>query len=235
MSTPNRISSISLHKEKIKGLFQAAISIDCVVFGYDNPSLKILALQSELEPYAGLYSLVGDLVQPDETLEHAAQRILLERTGLKEVKLEQVKTFGKPDRHPLGRVISTAFFALVNSHDYKVDPKIGLHPKWTSIEQMDEMAFDHKEILHESLKIVRRRFFSDALYAELLPPVFTLSQLQYLSEAVLNKKFDKRNFRKKMLNSEYIEETAERQINVSHRPARLYKVNRELVENNKQN
>ena len=234
MGTPHRIRSISSHKEKIKDLFQAAISIDCVVFGYDNPSLKILALQSELEPFAGMYSLVGDLVLPDETLEDAAQRILFERAGLSNLKLEQVKTFGKPDRHPLGRVISTAFFALVNSDDYKVDAEMGLHPKWTRITDINEMAFDHKEILFESLKIVRRRFFSDAIYADLLPKLFTLSELQYLAEAVLNKKFDKRNFRKKMLNSEYIVETDERQINVSHRPARLYKVNRELLENNKQ-
>ncbi len=225
MPTDLQISNINSYKEEIKELFKAAISVDCVIFGYDNQALKILTIHSELEAYKGLYSLVGDLVHPDETLENAAERILEYRTGLRNVHLEQIKSFGNPNRHPVGRVITTAFFSLINIDEYNIDIHKGLHPEWIDIKSIDKMAFDHKEILSESLKNVRRHFFSDALYANLLREKFTLSELQELSEAVLDKKFDKRNFRKKMLNSNYLIETDERQLNVNHRPARLYMVN----------
>jgi 8-oxo-dGTP diphosphatase len=216
---------IHSHEEEIRDFFHAAITVDCVIFGYESPDLKILTIQSYVEHFKGMTSLVGDLVQRDETLENAAARILEYRTGLRGVHLDQIKTYGHPDRHPLGRVITTAFYSLINIRDFKIDEKKGEHPEWVAMRNIDKMAFDHLEILRESLKVLRHRFFDDALYASLLPEKFTLSELQHLSEEVLQTKFDKRNFRKKMLNTDDLIETDEQQLNVNHRPAKLYRVN----------
>ena len=220
----SQVSNINSHREVIKDHFKAAISVDCVIFGYDSPDLKILTMTSLLDSFAGMPSLIGDLVGPNETLEDAAERILEYRTGLKNVHLEQVKSFGAPERHPLGRVITVAFYALVGVQDVQIDREKDNHPKWIPIQSISEMSFDHLTILKESLKILRRRFFSDMLYANLLPPTFTLSEFQNLSEEVLRKKFDKRNFRKKILNSDRLIETDEYQKNVNHRPAKLYRL-----------
>lgn len=212
------------HAERFERLSKAAISVDCVVFGYDHEDLKILTIHSELDEFRGMHCLVGDLVQPQETLEAAAIRILEERTGLTDVPLEQVKTFGDPTRHPSGRVITIAFYTLINIDDYTIDTLKDLEPEWVEVKSLETMAFDHIHILHESLQKLRRRFFSDALFANLLPDRFTLSELQLLSEEVLQRKFDKRNFRKKMLNADILIDTGEQQVNVSHRPAKLYQI-----------
>ena len=217
-------SSINTHREVIKEHFKAAISVDCVIFGYDSPNLKILTMTSLLDSFDGQPSLIGDLVDRDETLEDAAERILELRTGLRGVHMEQIKSFGAPDRHPLGRVITVAFYALVSVHEVQIDTSKKEHPQWVNIQSLSNMAFDHLAILKESLKILRRRFFTDTLYANLLPEKFTLSELQLLSEEVLRRKFDKRNFRKKILNADELIETDEFQKNVNHRPARLYRL-----------
>ncbi len=215
-------SSLSAHKENAKDLFSAAISVDCVIFGYEHASLRVLCIHSEFQEYEGLPSLVGNLVLPNQTLDEAAELILETRTGLKGIRLQQIKSFGSPHRHPAGRVVTVAFCALINIKDYAIDEKRGLHPQWLDLNAINEMAFDHKEILSESLLYLKHRFFTDMLYASLLPEQFTLSELQQLAEVVLDEKFDKRNFRKKMLNSGLIIETNLRQQNVSHRPAKLF-------------
>lgn len=229
MRTDLQISNINSHKEEIKELFKAAISVDCAIFAYDDQTLKILCIHSELEEYAGLYSLVGDLVHPNETLEGAANRILEHRTGLTGVPLRQVKAFGDPQRHPAGRVITIAFFALIDMDINAIDHMRDRRPEWVPVRSINTMAFDHAQILKDSIKAFRERFFRDALYADLLPEKFTLSDLQKLSEEVLQKKFDKRNFRKKMLSSSHIEDTQEMQKNVNHRPAKLFRISQQKI------
>ena len=215
---------IHTHREDIKEYCDAAISVDCVIFGYDSPHLKILTMNSLLDSFDGLPSLVGDLVSNHETLEDAAKRILRFRTGLQNVHMQQVKSFGAPDRHPLGRVVTIAFYALVNVNDVQIDDTRQHHPQWTDIQAISGMAFDHADILRESLALLRRRFFTDQLYSNLLPELFTLSELQSLSEQVLQKTFDKRNFRKKILNQDQLIDTEEYQKHVNHRPAKLFRL-----------
>lgn len=224
MDNHQEINFSQRHAERFERLAKSAISVDCVVFGYDHEDLKILTIRSELNEFRGLHCLVGDLVRPEETLEAAAVRILEERTGLTGVPLEQVKTFGDPRRHPSGRVITIAFYTLINIDDYAIDKLKDLEPEWVEVKRLDNMAFDHMNILKASVKKLRRRFFSDALFANLLPDKFTLSELQLLSEEVLQRSFDKRNFRKKMLNGGILMDTGERQTNVNHRPAKMYRI-----------
>lgn len=225
-----KMNTLLTHNEEVRDLFQAAISVDCVLFGYAGDELMVLTVNSELEEYHDLHSLVGGIIFNSETLEDAAARVLKTRTGLTNVPLEQIKTFGKPDRHPLGRVITIVFYAMVNMQDYQPDPTNGFHPVWTPARSIDRMAFDHKEILNECLEIIKHRFLDEALFAHLMPQKFTLSQLQQLFEHVMDTKLDKRNFRKKLLSTDHLVETDERQLNVNHRPAKLYQVRTKTTE-----
>lgn len=221
--------NINTDLRKIEDQFKSAISVDCVIFGYDEDydGLQALTLDCNMPPYEGQFSLVGDLVQPNENLDEAAQRILLERAGFNDVFLEQVKTFGSIDRHPKARVISVAYSALVKLSEFKIASENPHHPSWQPFNHLTEgnMAFDHFEILQASIQYLRKHILT--LPVEyMLPNKFTLSQLQSLYEAILNEPLDKRNFRKKILKLDIIKETKEYQKNVAHRPAKLYQLKR---------
>ncbi|TVR87629.1 MAG: NUDIX domain-containing protein [Saprospirales bacterium] len=218
--------NINLHMREIEDHFKAAISVDCVIFGYDESELKVLTLDCNMEPYLGFPSLLGDLVKNDENLDEAATRILFERTGITDVFLEQVKAFGETDRHPMGRVLTVAYYALIKVEDYRQNgqPR-GIGAKWRSISQLNEMAFDHKNILDSSLHLLRKRLIEYPLWMKLLPKHFSLPELQNLFEAVLAKSIDKRNFRKKISKLGIIKEVGKKQEDVPHRPAKLYAVN----------
>ena len=161
---------------------KVAISVDCVIFGYDENALKVLVLDCNMPPFEGLPSLVGDLIQGDESLEDAAQRVLFQRTGLSNLYLEQVYTFSSSDRHPLGRVISTAYYSLMQISDYQARPLEYENVYWLDIEDIDKMAFDHKDILDVCLMRLRRTVKEKPIGFHLLPSKFTLLQLQSLYE-----------------------------------------------------
>lgn len=225
--------NINTRISSIGDYFKTAISADCVIFGYDESmdELQVLTLKCDMTPYEGHYSLVGDLVAGSENLEEAANRILLERAGIENVFLKQVHTFGELDRHPVGRVISVAYYALVKVNDLKFE-KGNIHqPSWQSINTLHahNMAFDHREILEKCLGHIRRNII-DLPVEFMLPEKFTLSQLQSLYEAILNKKLDKRNFRKKINKLDLIIDTQVLQENVPHRPAKLYQLNKNVTE-----
>ncbi len=216
--------------KKIDSYFKSALSVDCVIFGYDkeNEELLLLTLKSDIPPYKGLHCLVGDLVQINENIDDAATRVLRERTGIDNVFLHQVRAFGDVDRHPVGRVVTVAYYALVQPASIKLNTDQPPHPTWKSLENLQSkpMAFDHKEILHESLLHIQNHIL-DIPVESMLPSHFTLSELQSLYEAILQKPLDKRNFRKKVLKLNLIRETSRVQKNVTHRPAKLYTFNRE--------
>lgn len=131
-------------KSENKQFFQIAISVDCVIFGFENNELKVLLIKSDLEEYKGKWTLLGDLVKPDEDLDSASYRVLQERTGLNDVFLEQVHTFGDVNRHPAGRVITTAYYSLVNIKDHQLKLEHNqLH--WHSVSDLSKLAFDHKK------------------------------------------------------------------------------------------
>jgi len=211
--------------------FKTAFSVDNVIFGFDNSQLKVLLIKRAERPFKDQWALAGDLVYPDENLDNAPKRVLKELTGLDNVFLEQVAAFGKTDRHPLGRVITVAYYSLV---------KIAMvHPKpqsfaeelaWHEVSQIKELAFDHMVIMKTCLQNLKSKVRTQPIGFELLPKKFTLSELQNLYEAVLGKTLDKRNFRKKILSLEVLLDQEEYQQGVAHRPAKLYQFDRHKYE-----
>ncbi len=209
--------------EKISHLeyFKIAVSVDCVIFGYEEKELKVLLIRSDLEEFSGLNSLLGDLVRPDEDLDEASYRILKDRTGLDDVYLKQVHTFGRIDRHPSGRVVTTAYYALINYNNRKLKIDNELH--WHAVHKTDQLAFDHKDILDNCLDHLRREIMEWPVVHNLLPTKFSLRELQELYEAILGVELDRRNFRKKIATKDWLQDLNEMEDNVSHRPGKLYK------------
>lgn len=211
--------------EKISHLeyFNIAVSVDCVIFGYDEKELKVLLIKSDLEEFSGLYSLLGDLVRPDEDLETASYRILKERTGLDDVYLEQVQAFGSINRHPSGRVITIAYYSLIDIKHHKLrlnNNELNWHP----VNEIRKMAFDHKLILDSCLKRLQQQIMNQPVVFNLLPEKFSLRQLQELYEAILGLELDRRNFRKKISLKDWLQDVGEMEDDVPHRPGKLYKL-----------
>ncbi len=202
------------------------ISVDCVIFGFDSNELKVLLIKSDLKSFEDKWSLLGDLVNNSEDLDQAAYRVLKERTGLDDVYLEEVKTFGEVSRHPAGRVVTIAYCSLINIQHHQI--KIldnELH--WHRVTTLTTMAFDHKKILNICYEWLQKRIQEHPLGFSLLPKKFSLRELQNLYEAILNVKLDRRNFRKKFFSMDLLEDTGELEIDVPHRPGKLYKFNYE--------
>lgn len=209
--------------------FESVFSIDCVIFGFEEGILKILLIERNDPPFQDWWALPGYLVNRDEGLEEAAQRILYNFTGLKDIYLEQFYTFGDVNRHPQGRLITVAYYALIQLNGKKdLKPSTSYVKKafWHPVNNLPPLAFDHTKIFEKSLQKIRRKIGYSPIAFELLPEKFTLTQLQNVYEAVLNKKLDKRNFRKKMLNYGILKELDEKQQGVSYRAATYYKFDR---------
>ena len=211
--------------------FKSAFTVDNVIFGFDEGDLKVLLIKRGEEPFVGKWALPGYFVYPYEDLDAAAKRVLEELTGLRNVYLEQVKTFGTVDRHPFGRVITVAYFSLVKISAFTLQPaSIALKARWHSISRVQDLAFDHKEILNACFQRLKWLVRSRPVGFELLPPKFTLTELQHLYEAILETDLDKRNFRKKILSMDLLIDLKETQEGVAHRPARLYRFDRKKYE-----
>ncbi len=204
-----------------------ALTVDCVVFGFDEGELEVLLVQRDIEPFAGSWALPGGFVHMEESLDEAARRELEEETGLGKVFLEQLYSFGAPGRDPRGRVVTVAYFALVKLSDHRVRAASDArNAAWFAASDLPSLAFDHEEIVATALARLKGKVRYQPVGFELLPPKFTLSQLQRLYEVVLEKPLDKRNFRKKILAMDLLEETDEIQQDVAHRAARLYRFDR---------
>ena len=200
-----------------------ALTADCAVFGLDAGELKVLLVRRDLEPFAGRWALPGGFVRVGEALDDAARRELQEETGLRDVFLEQLYTFGEPGRDPREHVVSVAYFALVNLVDHAVQAATDAREAaWFAVHDTPRLAFDHDEILRVAHERLRGKVRYQPIGFELLPERFTLRQLQTLYEAILDRPLDKRNFRKKVLGTGVVKETDEVETDVSHRAARLY-------------
>src|SRR5213083_539972 len=210
---------------------RAALTVDCVVFGFDEGELKVLLIQRALEPFKNRWALPGGFVRVDETLEEAARRELAEEAGLKNVFLEQLYTFGGLDRDPRERVVSVAYYALVKlaAHDTKAATDAA-DARWFPVSKVPKLAFDHADILATALARLKGKVRYQPIGFELLPPKFTLSQLQHLYEAVLEADLDKRNFRKKVLSFDLLVPLKEKQMAGRHRPAQLFRFDAERYE-----
>jgi 8-oxo-dGTP diphosphatase len=207
---------------------RAALTVDCVVFGLDDQDLKVMLIQRDLNPYQGKWALPGGFVRVDETLDEAARRELQEETGLERVFLEQLYTFSDLDRDPRERVITVAYYALVRLQDHRVQAATDArNAAWFAMDDIPSLAFDHHKILHSAHDRLRSKVRYQPIGFELLPQKFTLTQLQKLYSIVLGRELDKRNFRKKILSMEILEELDEVQTDVAHRAARLYRFNKQ--------
>ena len=229
---PTNVHSIKTFKtiqSEVESTNKAALSVDCVIFGFDENKLKVLLIRSDLEKFEGQWSLLGDLVKPDEDLDASAYRILKQRTGLDDVYLEQVHTFGNVKRHPAGRVVTVAYCSLINiqHHELKtMDNEI----HWHDVANIVNLAFDHKEIFDTCYNRLQKRIQEHPLAFSLLPSKFSLRELQNLYEAILNVKMDRRNFRKKFFTMNFLVDLNEIEQDVPHRPGKLYKFDYEQYE-----
>lgn len=203
-----------------------ALTVDCVVFGFDGSGLQVLLIRRGLEPFIGKWALPGGFVQMEEDLDHAARRELREETSLENVFLEQLFTFGAPDRDPRGRVVSAAYVALVrpDQHPAKGDTDAA-EASWYPTTALPPLAFDHELIFSKALERLRGKIRYHPVGFELLPKRFTLTQLQGLYEAILGRTIDKRNFRKKLLAFDFLV-PLDAFTSGQHRPARLYRFDR---------
>ena len=201
-----------------------AVTVDAVVFGYDDADLKVLLIQRDLGPYKGKWALPGGFVGINESLEAAARRELEEETGLTQLYLEQLYTFGEPRRDPRERVISVAYYALVKLADHAVRAASDArNVAWFPVADLPQLAFDHEEVLDVALRRLKGKIRYEPIGFELLAEKFPLSELQRLYETILEQPLDKRNFRKKILSMGLLADTDEIQQDVAHRAARLYR------------
>lgn len=207
------------------------LAVDCVIFGLDQSTdIRVLLIKRAIPPYQGQWALPGGFVLPNENLDTAAKRELEEETGVKEVFIEQLYTFGEPNRDPRGRVISVAYYALVNLEQHPTQAASDANDaQWFGIHDLPQLAFDHATILDVAIKRLDAKVRYQPIGFELLPPKFTLSELQQLYESILGRKLNRRNFRSKILKMGILEQL-ERQTNVAHRPAFLYQFNAQKYE-----
>lgn len=209
-----------------------ALTVDCVIFGLDEShQLKVLLIQRAHAPFAGQWAFPGGFVDMEEPLEKAALRELEEETGMTDVFIEQLYTFGEPNRDPRGRVVSVAYFALVNLAQHPVQAASDARRvQWFSLDEMPVLAFDHDHILETALSRLRAKVRYQPIGFELLPEHFTLSQLQQLYETILGvEALNKRNFRTRILKMGVLQEVG-KQEGVAHRPAKLYRFDKATYE-----
>lgn len=207
-----------------------SVTVDIIVFTIKDKDLKVLLVKRDVEPFKGRWAIPGGFVRIDESLEDAAKRELMEETGVKDVYLEQLYTFGEPKRDPRGRVITAAYFALVDFE--KMNLKAATDVSEASLfpsSKLPSLAFDHKKIMDYALKRLKWKFEYTTIAFSLLPENFTLSQLQEIYEIVFSRRFDKRNFRKKILSLDLLQEE-EVKKGVSHRPPKLYSLKKDIGE-----
>ena len=202
------------------------LTVDCVIFGLDldEQNLKVMLVERDVEPFAGGWAIPGGFVRNGETLLEAAARELREETGIADVFLEQLYTFGDPGRDPRGWVVSVAYYALVSPDKHLIHATTDARQaRWFPVTSVPPLAFDHAEILKTALGRIRGKLTYAPVGFELLPQKFTIKQLQKLYEIVLDRRLDNRNFRKKIFGMDVLRELDEMQKGVPHRAARLYK------------
>jgi 8-oxo-dGTP diphosphatase len=207
------------------------ITIDCVVFGYDNGSLKILLVQHGEGVSIGQWGLPGGWITEKEHIKEAAYRLLKKVTGLDNIYLKQLKAFGAPDRYPEARIVTIGYYAVIKRTDYNITAGDNTSDaQWYSIGELPELAFDHSTILKYAIKKLRKKVKKAPIGFSLLPKKFTLLELMRLYEEILGYEMDKPNFRRKFLNMKLLKILPEKQQNAKYRAAQLYEFDAEIYE-----
>ena len=207
------------------------VSVDCIIFGFEANKLKILLGKRKMDPGRGELSLYGGFVEDDEDLDEAANRTLKTLTGLDNIYMKQVGAFGAVNRDPGQRVISIAYCALINVKDYDETLQELHEQEWVDMDKLPQLYSDHNEMIRKAILMLRRRISTEPLSFNLLPELFTLTQLQHVYEAILGREIDKRNFRKKIKTIDFIEKTDKIDKITSKRGAALYCFNKKVYEN----
>lgn len=207
---------------------QVWVSVDCIVFGFEDNQLKLLVGRRQMDPGRGEWSLYGGFVKNDESLEDAANRVLHDLTGLDKIYMKQVGAFGAIDRDPGERVISVAYCALINVKDYDDTLRQEHKLQWVDIKSLPQLYSDHNMMVKKAITMLRRRINTEPLSFNLLPDLFTLTQLQHVYEAILGEEIDKRNFRKRIKQIDFIEKTDLIDKLSSKRGAALYRFNKKM-------
>jgi 8-oxo-dGTP diphosphatase len=241
-----------MYETNVQGNLNPHVSVDCVVFGFEFGKLDVLLIERNMlfegKEFNDL-KLPGDLVRKDEDLDTAAARVLKELTGLDKIYLKQFTAIGSPGRlsrqprdlewlrsigHPEEIVVTIAYYSLINiDQDKASNFALQSNARWYTVSEVNELAFDHLTILDEALQALRTELKLKPIAFELLPPKFTLGELQQLYEVILGNKLDKRNFRKKVSNMAFIVPVNEKQVGVSHKPASYYSFSRKIFEKNR--
>lgn len=206
-----------------------SVTTDCVIFGFDGNSLKVLLIERGIEPYKGQWAFPGGFLNPEETAEEGALRELREETGLEAAYIDQFHTYTDPKRDPRDRVITIAYYALVRIQEVKGGDDAA-KARWFSLDEVPQLAFDHDRILRDAMKELRERIHFEPIGFELLPEKFTMKDLQMMYEAILDVKFDKRNFSKKMMHYGLLNQLDETVWPTAKREAVLYSFNKENYE-----
>jgi len=204
------------------------VAVDCIIFGVQDNELKLLVFKREVEPLAGQWSLLGAFIEKNESVSVAAQRVLKELTGLTDIYMEQLHTFGDVERDLGDRVISIAYWSLIKIDQIHLDFKIANHEsKWIPFNKIPQLVLDHNEMVNLAINTLRDRAKFHPIGFELLPQEFTLPQILMVYEAIYNRKIDDRNFRKKILSSGLLEQLNKKDKSSSKKGSYLYKFNNE--------
>ena len=206
-----------------------AVTTDCVIFGFDGSELQVLLIERGIEPFKGKWAFPGGFLNMDETAGEGAPRELKEETGLENAYIEQFNTYSDPGRDPRERVITIAHYALVRIQEVKGGDDAA-KAQWFPIDEVPQLAFDHDKILRDAMRKLRERIHFEPIGFELLPEKFTMRDLQILYESILGVKFDRRNFAKKMMHYELLNQLDETVRPTAKRDALLYSFNKENYE-----
>ena len=204
------------------------VSVDCIIFGFDEGKLRILIGKRQMDPGRGEWSLYGGFVRSDENIDEAANRVLYDLTGLRNVYMRQVGAFGSVDRGGGGRVNTITYYALINVNDYEDRLRKEHRVEWVNIDDIPHLYSDHNEMVRKALKLMRQKIKTEPIGFRLLPSLFTLTQLQHLYEAIHGEELDKRNFRKRIKDMDFIEKTELIDKKGSKRGASLYRFNKRI-------
>jgi ADP-ribose pyrophosphatase YjhB (NUDIX family) len=203
------------------------VAVDCIVFGFDGNEYKLLLIQRGFAPEKEKWSLMGGFVQPEESLDEAASRILKQLTGLQDIYLEEMRAFSKPNRDPIERVIAVTYVALIDIGKYQQQLNDDFHARWFPMKDLPKLIFDHQEMVGVALDKLRYKAAFHPILFELLPEKFTLPQLQNMYEGLYNTKFDKRNFTRKVLSTNLLKKEKEKEKLSSKKGAFYYSLDEE--------
>lgn len=226
MNAANSIESSARNNINYIDAKPVKVAVDCIIFGFDETEIKLLLMKRAIDPGKGMWSLLGGMLLEDESADEAASRVLTKRAGLQGVYMEQLQVFSKVDRDPAERIISVAYYSLIDIHLYEQQISHDYHAEWFSLSNLPEVIFDHSEMVRLARERLRHKATFQPLVFELLPSRFTLPQLQSLYESIFDVQLDKRNFRRKLLASGLLRQQKEKEKANSRKGAYYYKLNK---------